>query len=120
MQPNGTICSYALKPEFVCKAEACTATAAIAVDMGVIDFIKYGSPKAITKCGLVLALLMHLALQKPLAMNTEEDPVVKEIEKCCAEWHASRVKPCWIFLIDSKPTGSEHIPYLCRFVPDHF
>jgi hypothetical protein len=26
---------------------------------------------------------------------------VKEIEKCCAEWRAGRVKPCWIFPIDA-------------------
>ena len=121
MRPNGATCSYTSKPEFARKAEAHAAEAAIAVDMGAIDFIKYGSPEAVAKRGLVLAPLNAPgSVQEPSATDAEEDPVVKEIEKCCAEWRAGRVKPCWIFLIDSKPTGSEHIPYLCGFVPDHF
>jgi hypothetical protein len=79
--------------------------------MGAIDFIKYGSPEAVAKRGLVLAPLdAPGSVQEPSATDAEEDPAVKEIEKCCAEWRAGRVKPCWIFLIDSKPTGSEHWP----------
>ena len=80
--------------------------------MGAIDFIKHGSPEAVAKRGLVLAPLdAPGSVQEPSATDGEEDPAVKEIEKCCAEWRAGRVKPRWIFLIDSKPTGSEyHLP----------
>ncbi len=76
--------------------------------MGAIEFIKYGSPDAVAKRGLVLAPLdAPGSVQAPLPTAAEEDPAVQEIEKCCVEWRAGRVKPRWIFLIDSKPTGSE-------------
>ena len=45
MQPNGPMRSYALKPEFARKAEA-RVVAAVAVDMGTMDFAKHGSPEA--------------------------------------------------------------------------
>ena len=110
-RPNGATRSYTSKPEFARKAEARAAAASIAVDMGAIDFIKYGSPEAVAKRGLVLAPLdAPGSVQEPSATDAEGDPAVKEIETCCAEWRAGRVKPCWIFLIDSKPTGSEHLP----------
>jgi hypothetical protein len=84
--------------------------------MGAIDFIKHGSPEAVAKRGLVLAPLdAPGSVQEPSTTDAEGDPAVKEIEKCCVEWRAGRVKPRWIFLIDSKPTGSElsHPLYLC-------
>jgi len=110
-RPNGAARSYTSKPEFARKAEARAAAAAIAVDMGAIDFIKHGSPEAVTSRGLVLAPLdAPGSVQEPSATDAEEDLAVKEIEKCCVEWRAGRVKPRWIFLIDSKPTGSEHLP----------
>ena len=55
--PNGATHSYTSKPKFSHKAEARAAAAVIAIDMGMIDFIKYSSPEAVTKRGLVLALL---------------------------------------------------------------
>ena len=107
-RPNGATRSYTSKPEFARKAEARAAAATIAVDMGAIDFIKHGSPEAVAKRGLVLAPLdAPGSVQEPSATDAEEDPAVKEIEKCCVEWRAGHVKPRWIFLIDSKPTGSE-------------
>ena len=76
--------------------------------MGAIDFIKHGSPEAVAKRGLVLAPLdAPGSVQEPSPNDAEEDPAVAEIEKCCVEWRAGLVKPRWIFLIDSKPTGSE-------------
>ncbi|KAI0290249.1 hypothetical protein BC826DRAFT_553820 [Russula brevipes] len=74
--------------------------------MGAIDFIKHGSPEAVAKRGLVLAPLdAPGSVQEPSPGDAEEDPAVAEIEKCCVEWRAGRIKPRWIFLIDSKPTG---------------
>ena len=79
--------------------------------MGAIDFIKYGSPEAVAKRGLVLAPLdAPGSVQESSLSDAEEDPAVAEIEKCCVEWRAGLVKPRWIFLIDSKPTGSELFP----------
>ena len=84
-RPNGATRSYTSKPEFARKAEARTAAAAIAVEMGAIDFIKYGSPEAVAKRGLVLAPLdAPGSVQEPSATDAKEDPSVKEIEKCCA------------------------------------
>ena len=112
-RPNGATRSYTSKPEFARKAEARAAAVAVAVDMGAIDFIKHGSPEAVAKRGLVLAPLdAPGSVQEPSPMDAEEDPSVKEIETCCVEWRAGRVKPRWIFLIDSKPTGSEFFPSL--------
>ena len=86
--------------------------------MGAIDFIKHGSPEAVAKRGLVLAPLdAPGSVQEPSATDAEEDPAVKEIEKCCVEWRAGRVKPRWIFLIDSKPTGSARFPPLNLSAP---
>ncbi|KAI0262038.1 hypothetical protein BC834DRAFT_892735 [Gloeopeniophorella convolvens] len=105
-RPNGATRSYTSKPEFARKAEARAAAAAVAVDMGAIDFIKHGSPEAVTKRGLVLAPLdAPGSVQAPLPSDAEGDPSVKEIETCCVEWRAGRVKPRWVFLIDVKPTG---------------
>ena len=106
-RPNGATRSYTSKPEFSRKAEARAAAAAVAVDMGAIDFIKHGSPEAVAKRGLVLAPLDAPGSVETSSNDAEEDPAVKEIEKCCVEWRAGRVKPRWIFLIDSKPNGSE-------------
>lgn len=107
-RPNGATRSYTSKPEFARKAAARAAAASVAVDMGVIEFIKYGSPDAVMKRGLVLAPLdAPGSVQAPLPSAAEENPAVQEIEKCCVAWRADRVKPRWIFLIDSKPTGSE-------------
>ncbi|KAH9170253.1 hypothetical protein EDB89DRAFT_1334952 [Lactarius sanguifluus] len=105
-RPNGATRSYTSKPEFARKAAARAAAASVAVDMGAIEFIKYGSPDAVAKRGLVLAPLdAPGSVQAPLPTAASEDPAVQEVEKCCIEWRAGRVKPRWIFLIDSKPTG---------------
>jgi hypothetical protein len=95
--------------------------------MGAIDFIKHGSPEAVAKRGLVLAPLdAPGSVQEPSTTDAEEDPAVKKIDNCCVEWRAGRVKPRWIFLIDSKPTGSEHlhlppkVQSSCIFFSDRF
>ena len=63
---------------------------------------------------------MRQALSKPAAMGAEEDPTVKEIEKCCTKWCTGRVEPYWIFLVDNKPTGSEHLPPYIYFSVEIF
>ena len=69
--------------------EAHAAVVAIAFNMGVIDFIKHGSPKAIAKHGLVPAPLNAPgSRQEPSLNDTEEGPAVKKTKKCCIEWCA--------------------------------
>ena len=107
-RPDGATRSYTPKPGFPRKAEVPSAAAAIAVDMGTIDFMKHSPPsEAVGKLGLVLASLDAPGSVETSTNDAEEGPAVKEIEKCCVEWRAGRVKPRWIFLIDSKPNGSE-------------
>jgi len=51
-------------------------------------------PKAITKCGLVLAPLdVPGSVQELLLSDAEEDLAVVEIEKCYIEWRMGCVKP---------------------------
>lgn len=80
--------------------------------MGVIDFIVKGEPDASKhKKGLILA-----PLDGPDGINdaeavtappVEDDPAVKEIEACCVEWRAERVKPHWVALHEPKVGNSE-------------
>jgi len=94
--PNGATRSYTPKPEILRKAEARAAAAATAVvDMGAID----GSPEPVAKRGLMLAPLDAPGSVDTSPNDAGEDPAVKEVEKCCIEWRAGRVKPRWIFLI---------------------
>ena len=66
-----------IEPEFARKAEAHAAAAAVAVDMGAIDFIKHGSPEAVAKRGFVLVLLdAPGSVQEPSPTDGEEDPAV--------------------------------------------
>lgn len=108
-RPNGSSRSYTTKPEFSRKNEAKGAAATIAVDMGAIDFIKNGAPDHLSiKKGLVLAPLDAQSNQDMLmSLNAEveKNESVKEIEQCCIEWRARRVKPHWVELSDAKNDG---------------
>jgi hypothetical protein len=70
--------------------------------MGAIDFIATGDtdpPKA--KKGLVLAPL-DASDEDDSIIPQPEDPGVQEIEDCCVEWRAGRVKPYWVALNEPK------------------
>ncbi|KII84788.1 hypothetical protein PLICRDRAFT_179128 [Plicaturopsis crispa FD-325 SS-3] len=106
-RPNGLTRSYATQPVFSRKNEAKAQAASLALELGVIDFIVKGEPDASKhKKGLILA-----PLDGPDGINdaeavtappVEDDPAVKEIEACCAEWRAERVKPHWVALHEPK------------------
>jgi len=107
-RPGGSSRSYTHKADFERKADAREAVASIAVEMGAIDFIKNGAPDHLLKRGLVLAPLDN---PDEKAMDTEapERPpseAVTQIEKCCVEWRAGRIKPHWVALREFKPEPS--------------
>ncbi|KAI0065180.1 hypothetical protein BV25DRAFT_1822296 [Artomyces pyxidatus] len=105
-RPNGPTRSYATKPEFSRKQEARAAAASIAVEMGALDFIKHGAPEQHLRKGLVLAPLDAPSTLPALApVIAEENSRVREIEQCCVEWRASRVRPHWVQLSDPRPGG---------------
>ncbi|KAI0027948.1 hypothetical protein K488DRAFT_60000, partial [Vararia minispora EC-137] len=104
-RPNGTSRSYTYKADFDRKADARGAVAAIAVEMGALDFIKNGAPDHLLKRGLVLAPLDNPEEDPKDAPAPEREPsaAVVQIEKCCVEWRAGRVKPHWVALREFKP-----------------
>jgi len=79
--------------------------------MGAIDFITTGDTDATkAKKGLVLAPLDATG-EDDYAVPEPEDPGVKEIEDCCIEWRAGRVKPYWIALNEPKYGSSTHYQF---------
>ncbi|KAA1470819.1 hypothetical protein DENSPDRAFT_775170, partial [Dentipellis sp. KUC8613] len=109
-RPNGSTRSYATEAVFSRKAEAKAAAAATAVDLGALDFIKNGAPDYPTmKKGLVLAPLdtpsTEPSMEQASTSTSSENEFVKQIEQCCVEWRAGRVRPHWVQLYDTKPGG---------------
>ncbi|KAI0048163.1 hypothetical protein FA95DRAFT_1558312 [Auriscalpium vulgare] len=102
-RPNGSIRSYTTKPEFARKADARAAAAAVAVEMGALDFIKHGAPDVQAKKGLVLAPLDAPSTIKAVA--PVDTRFIREVEECCVDWRAGRVRPHWVQLADTKPGG---------------
>src|ERR1700730_13760358 len=95
-RPNGARRSYQTPGVYSRKNEAKSQTAALAIEMGAIDFITTGdSDLTKAKKGLVLA---HLDAIGEGDCIEPEDPAVQEIEDCCVEWRAGRVKPYWVAL----------------------
>jgi hypothetical protein len=101
-RPNGARRSYQTPGVYSRKNEAKSQTAALAIEMGAIDFISTGDPEpSKVKKGLVLAPLDAMGDGESLA-PTPEDPGVQKIEDCCVEWRAGRVKPYWVALNEPK------------------
>jgi hypothetical protein len=101
-RPNGERRSYQTPAVYGRKNEAKLQTAALAIEMGAIDFITTGdvdSSKA--KKGLVLAPLDAKG-EGDSVVPVPEDPGVQEIFDCCIEWRAGRVKPYWVALSEPK------------------
>jgi hypothetical protein len=69
--------------------------------MGAIDFITTGGTDLSKPKGLILAPL-DASGESDSAAPEPEDQSVKEIEDCCAEWRAGRVKPNWVALTEPK------------------
>ena len=77
-RPNGATRSYTTKPEFSCRAEARVASAAVAVKMGAIDFIKQAPPRPLRNvdwCSLPFGLPwmrnIHRGLTRPARHSTQ-------------------------------------------------
>lgn len=117
MRPNNVSRSYATKPNFSRKNDAKAQAAALAVEMGAIDFIIWGDADGTkAKNGLVLA---------PLDVSTQagsdagdhdpsesDDGLIREIEDCCMKWRAGLVKPQWIPLMESKILSSAFVSFV--------
>lgn len=107
-RPNGSRRSYTTPAVYSRKNEAKSQTAALAVEMGAVDFITSGDMNSSKlKKGLILAPLD--AHDSPTSGEGSsmltldlEDLAVKEIEDCCNQWRAGRVKPYWIALNETK------------------
>ena len=122
---------YSTRHEFARKSEAKTKAASIAIDHGAIDFITYGDePRSkgftlapvntplhaiedVTTSSDVVSTLPeetrnpHEAGIVEDGSTSPKDPpsVVTEIEKCCQEWRAGRIKPTYYFASDTKSSG---------------
>lgn len=122
---------YSTKHDFARKSEAKTKAASIAIDHGAIDFIMYGDEPR--NKGFTLAPVntpLHaiedaapssdVANASPEEINNapcaviadggsvpsqESTGAVAEIEKCCQEWRAGRIKPLYYFTSDTKSSG---------------
>ncbi|KDQ07787.1 hypothetical protein BOTBODRAFT_70139 [Botryobasidium botryosum FD-172 SS1] len=126
-RPGGASRSYTTKAEFSRKNEAKARAAAIAIEMGAVDFILYGDAEPDRKSAAILAPLDAPARSlhgkdtvksegnsdtHAIAITTtpappDGDKAIEEIEKCCEEWRAGRVRPVWVFTADTK-TGTAY------------
>ena len=117
-RPNGSTRSYATAPVHSRKAEAKTAAAALAIEMGALDFIAHGDPEELKlKRGLVLASIDASENQLGALINQSTGSIlqvpagndaVKQIEDCCLEWHGGSVVPHWVALLEPKVGRSEY------------
>uniref|UniRef100_A0A8H7XQW5 Uncharacterized protein n=1 Tax=Psilocybe cubensis TaxID=181762 RepID=A0A8H7XQW5_PSICU len=109
-RPNGATRAYKSEAGAMRRADAKVQAAQIAIDMGAIDFISSGDADALkARKGLLLNPLdaiddMELdvsVIVPPSAVLADKGPV-EEIEDCCIEWRAGKVKPHWVYYNDPK------------------
>jgi hypothetical protein len=123
-RPNGASRSYATEPVFSRKNEAKAHVAALAIEMGAIEFIVSGyvdTPKG--KKGLVLAPLdapdssdiEAAETSVPTLPFQDGDAAIQQIEECCTDWRAGVVKPEWIPLTEPK-LGTSSRPFVLVFL----
>lgn len=107
--------SYASEPTFTRKSDAKARAAALAVEMGAVDFILHGnkdSSKARSK--IVLAPIDSRMIKEEGKVKEEEkdtlelgdDEASKQIKDCCIEWRAGLVKPRWVIYLEHKGSAS--------------
>ncbi|KAH8114006.1 hypothetical protein DFH11DRAFT_1483807, partial [Phellopilus nigrolimitatus] len=113
-RPNGMTRSYKTVPEFSRKSDAKARVAAIAVEMGAVDFILYGNKDNSKSCStLVLAPLGSKMVKQDVRIKEEshvidltDDESSKKIQDCCVEWRAGLVQPRWIFFTENKVSSA--------------
>jgi len=112
-RPNGATRSYTSGLASLGRADVKGLAAQAAINLGAVDFITYGDADALkAKQGLLLNPLDVIdadnsdiatpvsATDTPVkALSpTKDDPTehsLKEIEKCCHDWRAGKIKPRW-------------------------
>ena len=112
-RPNGVSRSYITKPEFIRKSEAKACAATIALEMGAIDFILYGS-KSPGKKKILLAPVHGSASDSELGKGkgkevdeSNESSEHLQIVSCCEQWRAGRVVPKYTFYDGGKMNDSK-------------
>lgn len=115
VRPNGARKSYTTPGMFSRKNEAKAQTAALSIEMGALAFITAGeTDSSNVKNGLVLAPLnAHDSNAAPEVESPclQEDSAIIQIEECCKEWRAGRVKPLWVPLADLRSPISTYCSF---------
>ncbi|KAG8802752.1 hypothetical protein FRC16_008775 [Serendipita sp. 398] len=112
-RPNGRKRSYTSGPCFSKRPDARERAASVALEMGVIEFIKYGDIDAKSRSALTLgsaeasSKLKTSEDSKGVSLTDTfdidiDDPNVKAISDCCLEWRAGITKPVYLYF--SEPT----------------
>ncbi|KAL5501067.1 hypothetical protein ACEPAH_9454 [Sanghuangporus vaninii] len=111
-RPNGQIRSYTTAAEFSRKSDAKARAAAIAVEMGAVDFILHGNKDA-SSAKLLLApldssVVSRAELKKEGSSESEVviDNESKQIEDLCLEWRAGKIQPQWVFFKEQRASSS--------------
>ncbi|TFK68941.1 hypothetical protein BDN72DRAFT_841251 [Pluteus cervinus] len=104
-RPDGMMRSFKTEPIFSRKSDAKVQAAAIAINHGALDFIVRGdSDEEKAKKGTLLVPI-HTILGEKAELeqgSAKENPSILEIEQCCTEWRAGKVKPLWVTFFDTK------------------
>ena len=121
-RPNGQTRSYTTEPTFSRKSDAKARAAAIAVEMGAIDFILHGNKDASdSRSGLVLAPLANMSTDNQESKDEQESPTLeeiddeasKQIQDLSVEWRAGRLQPRWVFFQEHKTSPCRSFLTIC-------
>lgn len=120
-RPNGVFRSYTSEAVFTRKSDAKARAAAIAVEMGAVDFVLHGNKdNSKSRSKVLLAPIDSKAVKEEDKVKEEEtaspelddDEASKQISDCCIEWRADMVKPRWIFFSEHKGSASKLFNFL--------
>ena len=115
-RPNGSARSYTSEAVYSRKSDAKARAAAIAVDMGAVDFILHGNKDSSkSRSKIILAPIDSKTAKEEgkikgeenVGLELEEDEASKRITECCDGWRAGLVKPRWVFFSESKGSSSK-------------
>ncbi|KAL5514022.1 hypothetical protein ACEPAG_2783 [Sanghuangporus baumii] len=110
-RPNGQIRSYTTAAEFSRKSDAKARAAAIAVEMGAVDFILHGNKDASNAKLLLAPLDSSVVSRAEVKEGSSESEVIvdnesKQIEDLCLEWRVGKVRPQWVFFKEQRASSS--------------
>ncbi|KAF9005117.1 hypothetical protein BDQ17DRAFT_1471311 [Cyathus striatus] len=104
---NGSVRSYKTDPVFARKNDAKLKAAEIAIEMGAVDFIITGhTHPSRGRKDVLLDDLDEMDSDRAAGTQEEKSPIA-EIDDCCIEWRAAKVKPHWVMINDAR-AGNKH------------